>query len=111
MQNTWDQIKSTIIPISKKLKWINLGGGHHITREDYELSKLKSFLKKISDETNCQIYIEPGEAVVLDSGILIGEIVDSFKPANDLSPYMAITDISAISHIPDVIEAHTDPPY
>ena len=105
LQNTWDQIKSTIIPISKKLKWINLGGGHHITREDYELSKLKSFLKKISDETNCQIYIEPGEAVVLDSGILIGEIVDSFKPANNLSPYIAITDISAISHIPDVIEA------
>ena len=105
LQNTWDQIKSTIIPISKKLKWINLGGGHHITREDYELSKLKSFLKKISDETNCQIYIEPGEAVVLDSGVLIGEIVDSFKPSNKLSPYIAITDISAISHIPDVIEA------
>ena len=105
LQNTWDQIKSTIIPISKKLKWINLGGGHHITREDYELSKLKSFLKKISDETNCQIYIEPGEAVVLDSGILIGEIVDFFKPTNNLSPYIAITDISAISHIPDVIEA------
>ena len=105
LQNTWDQIKSTIIPISKKLKWINLGGGHHITREDYELSKLKSFLKKISNETNCQIYIEPGEAVVLDSGILIGEIVDSFKPTNNLSPYIAITDISAISHIPDVIEA------
>ena len=105
LQNTWDQIKSTIIPISKKLKWINLGGGHHITREDYELNKLKSFLKKISDETNCQIYIEPGEAVVLDSGVLIGEIVDSFKPTNNLSPYIAITDISAISHIPDVIEA------
>jgi carboxynorspermidine decarboxylase len=79
--------------------------GHHITREDYELSKLKFFLKKISDDTNCQIYIEPGEAVVLDSGILIGEIVDSFKPTNNLSPYIAITDISAISHIPDVIEA------
>ncbi|MDC0456332.1 carboxynorspermidine decarboxylase [Alphaproteobacteria bacterium] len=105
LQNTWDQIKSTIIPISKKLKWINLGGGHHITREDYEMSKLKIFLKKISDETNCQIYIEPGEAVVLDSGVLIGEIVDFFKPANNLSPYIAITDISAISHIPDVIEA------
>jgi carboxynorspermidine decarboxylase len=105
LQNTWDQIKNTIIPISKKLKWINLGGGHHITREDYELNKLKSFLKKISYETNCQIYIEPGEAVVLDSGILIGEIVDSFKPFNKLSPYIAITDISAISHIPDVIEA------
>jgi len=105
LQNTWDQIKNTIIPLSKKLKWINLGGGHHITREDYELVKLKSFLKKISVETNCQIYIEPGEAVVLDSGVLIGEIVDFFKPNNRLSPYMAITDISATSHIPDVLEA------
>ena len=105
LQNTWDQIKNTIIPLSKKLKWINLGGGHHITREDYELGKLKSFLKKISVETNCQIYIEPGEAVVLDSGVLIGEIVDFFKPNNRLSPYMAITDISATSHIPDVLEA------
>ena len=105
LQNTWDQIKNTIIPLSKKLKWINLGGGHHITREDYELGKLKSFLKKISIETNCQIYIEPGEAVVLDSGVLIGEIVDFFKPNNRLSPYMAITDISATSHIPDVLES------
>ena len=105
LQNTWDHIKNTIIPLSKKLKWINLGGGHHITREDYELGKLKSFLKKISVETNCQIYIEPGEAVVLDSGVLIGEIVDFFKPNNRLSPYMAITDISATSHIPDVLEA------
>ena len=87
------------------MKWINLGGGHHITRKDYELGKLKSFLKKISVETNCQIYIEPGEAVVLDSGVLIGEIVDFFKPNNSLSPYMAITDISATSHIPDVLEA------
>ena len=105
LQNTWDQIKNTIIPLSEKLKWINLGGGHHITREDYELGKLKSFLKKISVETNCQIYIEPGEAVVLDSGVLIGEIVDFFKPNNRLSPYIAITDIIATSHIPDVLEA------
>ena len=105
LQNTWDQIKNTIIPLSKKLKWINLGGGHHITRENYELGKLKSFLKKLSVETNCQIYIEPGEAVVLDSGVLIGEIVDFFKPNNRLSPYIAITDISATSHIPDVLEA------
>jgi carboxynorspermidine decarboxylase len=105
LQNTWDQIKNSIIPLSKKLKWINLGGGHHITREDYEFGKLRNFLKKISVETNCQIYIEPGEAVVLDSGILIGEIVDFFKPNNKLSPYIAITDISATSHIPDVLEA------
>ena len=62
-------------------------------------------MKKVSNDTNCQIYIEPGEAVVLDSGILVGEILDFFKPSNPLSPNIAITDISATSHIPDVIEA------
>ena len=69
------------------------------------LNKLIDFLKDISYKTGCQIYLEPGEAVVLDSGVLIGEIIDCFKPNNPLSPYMAITDISATCHIPDVLEA------
>ena len=105
LENTWNHINKTIMKLSKELKWINLGGGHHITRKDYEIDKLKKFLKKIAYETNCQIYIEPGEAVVLDAGILIGEIIDYFKPSNHLSPAIAITDISATSHIPDVKEA------
>ena len=105
LENTWNHINKTIMKLSKELKWINLGGGHHITRKDYEINKLKQFLKKIAYETNCQIYIEPGEAVVLDAGILIGEIIDYFKPNHNLSPAIAITDISATSHIPDVIEA------
>ncbi len=105
LENTWNHINKTIMKLSKELKWINLGGGHHITRKDYEINKLKQFLKKIAYETNCQIYIEPGEAVVLDAGILIGEIIDYFKPNHNLSPSIAITDISATSHIPDVIEA------
>ena len=105
LENTWNHINKTIMKLSKELKWINLGGGHHITRKDYEIDKLKKFLKKIAYETNCQIYIEPGEAVVLDAGILIGEIIDYFKPSNHLSTAIAITDISATSHIPDVLEA------
>ena len=105
LENTWNHINKTIMNLSKELKWINLGGGHHITRNDYEINKLKQFLKKIAHETNCQIYIEPGEAVVLDAGILIGEIIDYFKPNHNPSTAIAITDISATSHIPDVIEA------
>ena len=105
LENTWNHINQTIMNLSRELKWINLGGGHHITRKDYEINKLREFLKKIAYETNCQIYIEPGEAVVLDAGILIGEIIDYFKPNHNLSPAIAITDISATSHIPDVIEA------
>ena len=98
-------MKTILLPLVNNKKWLNLGGGHHITRSDYQLNNLKYFLKKVSNETNCQIYIEPGEAVVLDSGILVGEIIDFFKPSNELSPNIAITDISATSHIPDVIEA------
>ena len=105
LENTWNHINKTIMNFSRELKWINLGGGHHITRKDYEIDKLNEFLKKITYETNCQIYIEPGEAVVLDAGILIGEIIDYFKPNHNLSPAIGITDISATSHIPDVIEA------
>ena len=105
MENTWNELKNSLTPLITNIKWINLGGGHHITRKDYQLNELKYFLKKVSNETNCQIYIEPGEAVVLDSGILVGEILDFFKPSNPLSPNIAITDISATSHIPDVIEA------
>ena len=105
LENTWNELKNSLTPIISKIKWINLGGGHHITRKDYQLNELKYFLKKVSNETNCQIYIEPGEAVVLDSGILVGEVIDCFKPSNELSPNIAVTDISATSHIPDVIEA------
>ena len=105
LENTWNKIKNDIVPLCKKLNWLNLGGGHHITRNDYEIDKLETFLKQIADVTSCQIYIEPGEAVVLDSGILVGEITDSFKPSNELSPNIAVTDISAVSHMPDVIEA------
>ena len=105
LKNTWEQIKNIITPLSRNLKWINIGGGHHITREDYQVDKLVTFLNELSYETGCQIYLEPGEAVVLDSGILIGEIIDCFKPNNISSPQIAITDISATCHIPDVIEA------
>ena len=103
--STYSPARNTLIPLIKNMKWLNLGGGHHITRKDYQLNELKYFLKKVSNETNCQIYIEPGEAVVLDSGILVGEVIDCFKPSNELSPNIAVTDISATSHIPDVIEA------
>jgi len=105
LENTWNEVRSTLLPLVKNKKWLNLGGGHHITRNDYQLNDLKYFLKKVSYETNCQLYIEPGEAVVLDSGILVGEVIDLFKHSNVLSKNIAITDISATSHIPDVIEA------
>lgn len=101
LQRTWEALKPNITPYFSQLKWLNFGGGHHITRADYDRDALVAFLIQIRKETGCQIYLEPGEAIALDAGILVGEILDVFE--NDMP--VAITDISATCHMPDVIEA------
>jgi len=101
LHRTWDRVFDAIEPYFGQLKWINMGGGHHITRADYERGELIEFLRDAKDDTGAQIYLEPGEAVALDAGILVGTILDTGE--ND-GPF-AITDISATCHMPDVIEA------
>jgi len=98
---TWQKIEPVIAPHFASLKWINLGGGHHVTRDDYDREALVGFLKDLQTRSGCQIYLEPGEAVALDAGILVGEILDIF----DNGMPVGITDISATCHMPDVIEA------
>ena len=105
LERTWAKIFPRIKPYLKNLKWINLGGGHHITRNDYDINGLINFLNDIKLKTKCQIYLEPGEAVVFQSGIIVGEILDLIKSSNAKTPHIAITDISATCHMPDVIEA------
>lgn len=101
LQATWDKVFDAIEPWFGQLKWINMGGGHHITRADYQREELIEFLRDAKEDTGAEIYLEPGEAVALDAGILVGTILDS--GVNDV-PF-AITDISATCHMPDVIEA------
>ncbi len=101
LKRTWDSVAPKLAPYFEQLKWINFGGGHHITRADYDRNGLIPFIKEVRAQTGCEIYLEPGEAVALDAGILIGEILD--LPVNDMA--LAITDISATCHMPDVIEA------
>ncbi len=98
---TWNAIEDRISPFLKDLKWLNFGGGHHITREDYDREGLITFIRDLREKTGLTIYLEPGEAVALDAGILVGEILD--LPTNGVD--LAITDISATCHMPDVIEA------
>src|SRR3546814_11790512 len=88
-------------PFFNQLKWINFGGGHHVTRAYYQVDDLIAFLRQVRAETDCDVMIEPGEAVALDAGILVGEILDLF----DNGMAIGITDISATCHMPDVIEA------
>lgn len=97
----WPAVEPTLKPLLDGIKWINLGGGHHVTRADYEKDALIAFVRGLSEAHDVQIYLEPGEAVALDAGILVGEILDTFE--NDVP--VAITDISAACHMPDVIEA------
>lgn len=101
LEATWKKIEPIIAPHFEKLQWINLGGGHHITRDDYDRDALITFLKALKARSGCEIYLEPGEAVALDAGVLVGEILDIF----DNGMPIGITDISATCHMPDVIEA------
>lgn len=77
------------------------GRGHHITRADYQTDDLIAFVRDLQARHGVQVYLEPGEAVALDAGILIGEVLDVF----DNGMPVGITDISATCHMPDVIEA------
>jgi carboxynorspermidine decarboxylase len=101
LQRTWAAVEPKLKPFLGQLKWLNFGGGHHITRDDYDRDGLVEFIKSIRAKYNVDVYLEPGEAVALDAGILVGEILD--LPTNGMT--LAITDISATCHMPDVIEA------
>ena len=83
-----------------KMKWLNFGGGHHITRDDYDIDKLISCIIYMRDKYDLQIYLEPGEAVVLNAGVLCASVLDTMKNDSDI----AILDVSAECHMPDVIE-------
>ena len=101
LARTWAAAKPKLAPWFAQLKWINFGGGHHVTRADYQTEDLVAFLSQVRAETGCEVMIEPGEAIALDAGILVGEILDLF----DKGMPIAITVISATCHMPDVIEA------
>ena len=101
LKRTWAALKPRIERFFPQLQWLNFGGGHHVTRADYQRDELVDFLKAVKSETGCEIYLEPGEAVALDAGILVGTVLDTHR--NGMA--LAITDISATCHMPDVIEA------
>ncbi len=82
------------------MKWINFGGGHHITREDYDVDKLINLIKRIKDTYKIDVYLEPGEAVALNCGYLVSSVLDIVENGMNI----AILDTSAACHMPDVIE-------
>ena len=101
LARTWRAVLPKIEPYLSNIKWINLGGGHHITRDNYDRHGLVDFIQQIRKQYQLDVYLEPGEAVAIDAGILVGEILDVLYNTMPI----AITDISATCHMPDVIEA------
>jgi len=82
------------------MEWVNFGGGHHITRADYDIDTLAECILLIKDKYNVQVYLEPGEAVALNTGFLVSSVLDII----DNGVQIAILDTSAACHMPDVLE-------
>ena len=89
-----------------KMKWINFGGGHHITRKDYDIECLERCIRFFQDKYGLEVYLEPGEAVALNAGFLVSEVLEIVHNGMDI----AILDTSAACHMPDVIEMPYTPP-
>ncbi|HFI0463891.1 TPA: carboxynorspermidine decarboxylase [Streptococcus suis] len=100
LKATLDAFEAKFGPYLHGLSWINFGGGHHITRADYDLDLLIQCILHFKNTYNVQVYLEPGEAVVLNTGFLVSEVLDINTNTMDL----AIMDTSAACHMPDVIE-------
>ncbi len=90
----------------QQCKWVNFGGGHHITRPDYDVALLEKLITDFQKKYHVQVYLEPGEAVALRAGYLVTEVMDIVE--NGL--HIAILDASAACHMPDVLEMPYRPP-
>ncbi|MCK5849388.1 MAG: carboxynorspermidine decarboxylase [Kiritimatiellae bacterium] len=84
----------------KMMEWVNFGGGHHITRDDYDLKMLCGLISDFSERHNVRVYLEPGEAIALNAGILVASVLDIVHNEMDV----VILDTSASTHMPDIIE-------
>jgi carboxynorspermidine decarboxylase len=100
LETTLEAVEDKYGDILHKMKWINFGGGHHITRQDYDVERLVKCINHIKDKYNVEVYLEPGEAVALNAGFLVSTVLDVIK--NDMN--IAIMDTSAACHMPDVLE-------
>ena len=101
LTNVISVVRPLLDRVGGRLSWLNLGGGHMITAPDYDCEALISCLCDLKQRYDLDIYLEPGTAIAFDAGILVGEVMDIME--ND-GP-IAILDISATCHMPDVLEA------
>lgn len=100
LERTLKVVDDTFGSYIKQMKWLNFGGGHHITRSDYDIETLIRCIQFAQDSYGVQVYLEPGEAVALNTGYLVSTVLDTIE--NGM--HLAILDTSAACHMPDVLE-------
>ena len=100
LKRTLKIVDDTFGSYIKQMKWLNFGGGHHITRTDYDIETLIRCIQFAQDTYGVQVYLEPGEAVALNTGYLVSTVLDTIE--NGM--HLAILDTSAACHMPDVLE-------
>lgn len=112
-QQNADALATTLEAVEAKfgqwlpqMSWINLGGGHHITRADYDIPLLEACIRRLQEKYRLDVYLEPGEAVALNAGYLITTVLDTMNNGIDI----ALLDTSASCHMPDVLEMPYRPP-
>ena len=107
LETTLEAAEKGFGDILPRMKWLNMGGGHHITREDYDLPRLERLIRRAQEKWNLQVYLEPGEAVALNAGYLVTTVLDVTENTGIRT---AVLDASAACHMPDVIEMPYTPP-
>jgi carboxynorspermidine decarboxylase len=101
LDHTINAFEKRFGPWLPKLKWVNVGGGHHITRPDYDVARLVRIVREFRERHGLEVYLEPGEAVALHTGILVVTVLDIVEAGGRK---LAILDTSATCHMPDVLE-------
>ena len=107
LETTLEAVKAGFGDVLPRMKWLNMGGGHHITREDYDRPRLEKLIRRAQEQWQVQVYLEPGEAVALNAGYLVTDVLDVVENAGIRT---AVLDASAACHMPDVIEMPYTPP-
>ena len=106
LETTVQALEEKFGPYLGRMRWLNLGGGHHITKDGYNLDLLIRLVRRLRETYQAEIYLEPGEAVVLNAGFLVSSVLDTLHNGLDI----AILDTSAACHMPDVLEMPYRPP-
>ena len=107
LETTLEAVEAGFGDVLPRMKWLNMGGGHHITRADYDRPRLEKLIRRAQEQWQVQVYLEPGEAVALNAGYLVTEVLDVVENADIRT---AVMDASAACHMPDVIEMPYTPP-